>query len=101
MIRNKREHEQHLIERYITHLSSGDINKKDASVTVSFLYKNEEKWVFEMKEFIDIIIEINNIFLSLQDEFKEITDSNNLMDHPYVQAVININLNKYNKDLMV
>ncbi len=107
-IRNKFQHEPHNI-RWKS--QTAKVVKNDLTV-LNFKYSKvlkskadtDDKIIdktlqFKKSEFINLLIEINNIFIKLKKEFIIISKDLKLSEKPHYKEIVQIDLEKYNKNL--
>lgn len=107
-IRNKFQHEPHNI-RWKS--QTAKVVKNDLTV-LNFKYSKvlkskadtDDKIIdktlqFKKSEFINLLIEINNIFIKLKKEFIIISKDLKLSEEPHYKEIVQIDLEKYNKNL--
>lgn len=106
-VRNKFEHVPHIIkwtnylgsnsfkkinfinEEYNTDIIEGNID----SVRLREKRKEKLRWEIDTDELVSIVIDINKIFVKIQDKLKDYFKNNiDALDHPYIKKIVNIDL---------
>lgn len=89
-IRNKLEHKMHGV--HIAGCFQGSI----CGFIVTY-QKDDEKITLAQSQFVDFMIELNNIFTKIKNEFDKYAKENNLVDHPYCCKMKQYNFQDFNK----
>ena len=109
-VRNKFEHVPHIIKwtnylggnnfkkiRFINEEYNTDIIEgKRKSVEERKRKKERLEWIVDTNEIIKIIVEINNVFIKIQNKIKNyFKDNKEALEHPYIKRLNSINFDKY------
>lgn len=107
-IRNKFQHEPHNIrwksqtakvvnnDLIVLNFKYSKVLKSKADTDDKIIDKTLQ---FKKSEFINLLIEINNIFIKLKKEFIIISKDLKLSEKPHYKEIVQIDLEKYNKNL--
>lgn len=112
-VRNKFEHVPHVIKW--TNYVGSNISKNITFINEEYNFdilegnveaikkreKNGEKlnWNIDTDEFVKIVISLNRIFIKMQIKLKNYFNNDAEFDHPYIQKIINMDLNEYIRQL--